>query len=231
MRSRQRRIEVQAMADDTTAREATGDGPETADGPDWPAYYRHTLGREPRPLFVRGMAAMQAAGSVPGRAVEIGFGDGTETLTLLADGWHVLAIDPTSRAAEVLRERVPDEIADRLQIVTAQGQDIELPPFDLLYAGYALSFIEPAAFAAFWDRVRSALRPGGFLVVNVFGTHDTWADDPSMTFLDRDAATFLLEGFEVVAFDETDEDGDSFSGRKHWHIFDIVARAPLDWQG
>jgi SAM-dependent methyltransferase len=221
---------VQAMADDTTE-QASGRGPATAEGPDWSAYYGHTLGREPRPLFDRGMAAVAAAGVAPGQAIEIGFGDGTETLLLLAAGWRVLAVDPTSRAAEVLRERVAPEHEAGLQIVTAQGQDIALPPFDLLYAGYALSFVEPAAFAGFWERVRAALRPGGFLVVNVFGIHDTWADNPAMTFLDRDAAQFLLEGLEVIAFDETDDDGDSFSGRKHWHIFDIVARAPMDWSG
>jgi hypothetical protein len=218
MRSRQRSVEVQAVADDTTEREVGG--------PDWSAYYRHTLGREPRPLFAKGMAAVAAAGVAPGQAVEIGFGDGTESLTLLAAGWRVFAIDPTSRAAEVLRERVPDELAGSLEIATAHGQDIRIPPFDLLYAGYALPFIEPAAFPAFWAGLRDAIRPGGFVVVNVFGVKDTWADDASMTFLDRDAALALLDGLEVVSFDETDEDGDSFGGPKHWHIFDIVARAP-----
>ena len=50
------------------------------DGPDWPAYYRATIGREPRPLFVRGLGLAAEAGMAPGQAVEIGFGDGTETL-------------------------------------------------------------------------------------------------------------------------------------------------------
>ncbi|HEX5590335.1 MAG TPA: class I SAM-dependent methyltransferase [Candidatus Limnocylindrales bacterium] len=201
--------------------------PATEDGPDWAAYYRHTLGREPRPLFVKGMAALQAAGITAGDAVEIGFGDGTETMALLEAGWRVVAVDAAPDAAEVLRGRVDGARADRLEIRTESAETASLPPFDLLYAGYALSFIPPAAFRRFWRRVRAQLRPGGFLVVNIFGVRDTWAGEPGKTFVARDEVFRMLQGLEVVSLDEEDQDGDSFTGPKHWHVFDIVARRPL----
>ena len=197
------------------------------DEPDWAAYYRHTLGREPRPLFTKGMAAASAVATTPGRAVEIGFGDGTETLALLASGWSVLAIDPTPEAAGVLRSRVPEADAGRLTIETASGESVDLPPFDLLYSGYALSFLQPAAFSRFWANLRDRLRPGGLIVLNIFGVRDTWAGDSSMTFLDSDAVRDLLDGFEVIAIDEEDQDGNSFTGAKHWHVFDVIARRPV----
>jgi len=197
------------------------------DEPDWSAYYRHTLGREPRPLFSKGMAAASAVATTPGRAVEIGFGDGTETLALLASGWSVLAIDPTPEAAGVLRSRVPEADAGRLTIETASGELVDLPPFDLLYSGYALSFLQPAAFSRFWANLRDRLRPGGLIVLNIFGVRDTWAGDSSMTFLDSDAVRDLLDGFEVIAIDEEDQDGNSFTGAKHWHVFDVIARRPV----
>jgi SAM-dependent methyltransferase len=194
------------------------------DGPDWDAYYRHTRGREPRPLFAKGMAAVADAGILPGRAVEIGFGDGTETLALLDAGWHVTAIDPTAVAADALRATVPPAVAARLEIITATAQDTDLPAFDLLYAGYALSFIRREAFRRFWAHVRDRLRPGGLLVVNIFGVRDSWAEDPDMTFIARGDVERMVEGLEAIAIDEEDQDGDSFAGRKHWHVFDIVAR-------
>ena len=197
------------------------------DEPDWAAYYRHTLGREPRPLFTKGMAAASAVATTPGRAVEIGFGDGTETLALLASGWSVLAIDSTPEAAGVLRSRVPEADAGRLTIETASGELVDLPPFDLLYSGYALSFLQPAAFSRFWANLRDRLRPGGLIVLNIFGVRDTWAGDSSMTFLDSDAVRDLLDGFEVIAIDEEDQDGNSFTGAKHWHVFDVIARRPV----
>ena len=198
------------------------------DEPDWAAYYRHTLGREPRPLFLNGMTAIRAATMEPGQAVEIGFGDGTETLALLAAGWSVVAVDPTPEAAEVLSSRVPALDADRLTILTASAASVDLPPFDLLYAGYALSFLEPDALSRFWKGLRDRLRPGGLVVVNIFGVRDTWAGDAGMTFLDREAVERLLEGLEVLAIDEEDKDGDAFSGAKHWHVFDVIARRPAE---
>ena len=198
--------------------------------PEWAAYYEATRGREPRPLFLKGMSAIAAAAKGPGHAIDIGFGDGTETLELLARGWSVTSVDPTPAAAEALYRNVPVDLVARLETITAPAQDAELAPFDLLYAGYALSYIEPSGFARFWSQARAQLRPGGFLVVNVFGDRDGWADAADMTFVDRAGVDRLLEGLDVVTVDEEDADGSSFVGPKHWHVFDIVARRPVEAQ-
>jgi SAM-dependent methyltransferase len=200
----------------------------TEDGPDWAAYYRHTLGREPRPLFAKGMAAVGAAAIAPGHAVEIGFGDGTETLALLRAGWQVTAVDPTPDAATALRAQIPPADAGRLTILTTPAERAELAPFDLLYAGYALPFIKPGAFAQAWRHIRERLRPRGFLIVNLFGVRDTWADNDEMTFVAREDVDRLVDGLDLITIDEEDQDGDSFSGPKHWHVFDIVARRPAE---
>lgn len=198
---------------------------------DWDDFYRGTAGRDVRPIFAKGIAAVGAAGLGPGDAVDVGFGDGTETLRLLFAGWRVTAIDPTPGAAALLSGKVPAELADRVQAITGPAEDADLPRFDLLYAGYALSFIEPTRFATFWAGVRDRLRLGGMLVVNVFGVNDTWAGRPNMTFVDRAGAIALVDGLEVIAIDEEDADGESASGPKHWHVFDLIARRPIEGLG
>ena len=45
-----------------------------------------------------------------------------------------------------------------------------------------------------------------------------------MTFQTRAQALALLAPLEVEVFREREEDGNAFSGPKHWHIFDIIAR-------
>jgi hypothetical protein len=192
----------------------------------WSEYYRYTAGRKPRPLFLKGMAAVAVMDLEPGHAVEIGFGDGTESVALLQAGWRVTAIDPTPAAAAILLDKVPAEVRDRLEIVTSRAEDAELPAFDFLYAGYALPFVQPDRFQGVWATIRARQQPGGIVAVNVFGVHDAWADDPAMTFVDRDGALALIEGLEVIAMDEEDADGPSASGPKHWHLFDLVARRP-----
>ena len=47
-----------------------------------------------------------------------------------------------------------------------------------------------------------------------------------MTFHDRAAVEALLDGLEILALDEIDEDGAATSGPKHWHVFEVVARQP-----
>jgi SAM-dependent methyltransferase len=195
-------------------------------GSDWAAFYRSTIGREPRPLFVKGIVAVEEAGVAPGQAIEIGFGDGRETLALLEAGWRVLAIDPTPAAAQVLESQVPALVAARLEIRSMPAEDADLVPFDLLYAGYSLPFLGADAFDRFWNAARDRLRPGGFLVVNFFGTRDSWAGREGMQFVDVDGVRRLVDGLELLVLDEEDKDGDSFLGPKHWHVFDVIARRP-----
>jgi SAM-dependent methyltransferase len=205
----------------------TAAAPETPEEQDWAAYYRYTEGREPRPLFVRGLEAMADSGVVPGTAVDVGSGDGTESMHLLQAGWRVIAIDSAPAAAEVLAPRVPVDARDRLVIRTAPADEVELPPFDLLYSAYVLSYLPPDAFARLWAHARASLRPGGFIVVNIFGDHHEWAGkEPDTTFLSRDEVDRLLEGLDVVALDELEEDGNSFIGPTHWHVWDVIARRP-----
>jgi tellurite methyltransferase len=50
---------------------------------------------------------------------------------------------------------------------------------------------------------------------------------PGMTFVGRDEALALLDGFELEMFEEEEADGVTPRGNaKHWHIFHIVARKP-----
>lgn len=193
---------------------------------DWNEYYRMTEGRDVRPLFMKGMAAVRDNDLAPGRAIDVGFGDGTETTALLRAGWNVTAIDPTPSAAAILRGKVPPGTEDRLEIVTGRVDDVDLPAFDLLYAGYALSFVHPSLFPKVWATIRERMRPGGILAVNIFGVRDTWASDLEMTFVDLQSTAALLDGLEVIGFEEEEQDGPSGSGPKHWHLFDIVARRP-----
>jgi SAM-dependent methyltransferase len=201
-------------------------GADAHDDTDWAAYYRYTLGREPRPLFVRGMAAVDVARLVPGTAVDVGFGDGTETLHLLEAGWRVTAIDSAPAAVEVLEPRVPPGARHRLTTLVAPADEADLPPFDLLYSAYVLSYLPPDAFGRLWANARDRLRPGGFVVVNIFGDRHEWANEPDCTYLPRARVEALLEGLEIVDLVETEEDGSSFVGPVHWHVFDIVARRP-----
>ena len=218
----------ETLAPEVAADDAAEDPVDEAvdDEVDWAAYYRYTAGRAPRALFERARAAWAGTGRESGQAVEIGFGDGTETADLLAAGWRVLAIDAQPAAADALEARLPATDRPRLEIAVASAETVELPVADLVYSGFSLPYLGPERLAVLWPRVTAALAPGGLIVVNLFGDRDENAGEPDLAFLDRAAVERLLAGLEIIELDEHEEDAGSFRGPKHWHLFDIVARRP-----
>ncbi len=193
---------------------------------DWTGYYDGQGDREPRDLLLQALRSFEAEGRV-GVAVDLGAGQGFETAELLRRGWEVLAIDAQEEGIRRLRERVPDEHADRLRTLVSPMQEPELPRADLVHASFSLPFCPPQAFPDLWERIRSALTPGGRIVGELFGDRDSWASDPDMTFHDASAARARFDGLELESFVEEEEDGEAFSGPKHWHVFHVIARRPL----
>ncbi len=213
----------------------SGERPEAADT-DWAAYYALVSGREPRELVLRAAAWVGA----PGHAVDLGCGDGTETAWLLGQGWSVTAVDRTQEAVPLVWDKVSatpggDESAqtvlgDRLETVVAELTEYRLPEADLVLASVSLPFLSPEAFEPVWTRARAALRPGGVLAVNLFGVRDSWAQPDTgpagMTFHTRAEVEELVADLETLELDEQEYDGPSGLGPKHWHRFDVIARAP-----
>ena len=190
--------------------------------PDWAEFYKAMIGREPRALLPRALAAWGTR--PPGVALDLGAGDGTETFALLAAGWRVTAVDSSDESASLMHARVDPGHASQLEIQTRGIEDATFPAVDLVYSGYSLPFIPPSAFPASWSRIRDAIKPGGILAANLFGPHDTWASDPKMNFHDRAAVEALLEGLEVVDLQEQESDSEAVTGPKHWHVIEFVAR-------
>lgn len=79
----------------------------------WENYYDKIKGRSPRPLL---RAALELEKEMPrpnGRfAIDLGCGDGTDTLFLLENGWQVLAIDAEPVALERLLAQVPTDLLE-----------------------------------------------------------------------------------------------------------------------
>jgi SAM-dependent methyltransferase len=199
---------------------------ETASEIGWETYYRAVAGRLPRELFIDAAPFLPAA-APPDRplvAVDLGCGDGTETLELLRRGWTVLAVDQSPEGIARLREAVSSADRERLSARIAPFSEVELPTADLVYAGLSLPFCDPVEFDEVWRRITSAVRPGGFFVGHLFGPHDSWAGTPDMTFHTRAEVEILLTEFEIKGLREQDDDGEAVSGPKHWHVFHVIAR-------
>lgn len=194
------------------------------DAAEWAAYNESRAVREPRPLCTR---VLGLAGPGEGRqAIDVGAGSGVETGAMLRSGWRVLALDGDATTAERIRGHGED-FAGLLEVRTAPfASPGDLPPADLIYAGYSLPHAGEA-FDSLWGVLRGALRPGGWLACQLFGDRDSQRlEGNGERFVTQDEALSLLEGLDLVDFDEEDAPGDSFGGPKHWHVFHVIARRP-----
>ena len=191
----------------------------------WEAYYKSLEGREPRPLFTEALANFGAKSGGGLQAVDLGCGDGTETLALLEAGWTVLAIDREPAAIEYVQSKVRAKLLPRLRTRVETFESLDLPEADMVYAGYSMPFCKPEFFDRMWMSVRDHIRPGGRFVGQLFGIRDSWANDSEMTFHSSQQVRSMLDpAFEIETLEEVDEEGDAFSGPKHWHVFDIIAK-------
>ena len=190
----------------------------------WENFYTNVSGRQPRDLLIEVLGRFGAEAGQPRKAIDLGCGDGTETAFLLANGWHVLAIDSEPTAFKHLNAKIPSEARERLQTQQATFETALLSPADLIYAGFSIPFCHPQSFNALWRKIVTNINPAGRFAGQLFGVHDTWASRSDMTFFNAQQARNLFTGFEVEYFREEDEDGRSTVGPKHWHLFHIIAR-------
>jgi len=161
-------------------------------------------------------------------AVDLGCGDGRDTVELLRRGWRVLAIDGHPDGIARLRAKVPAAAMGRLETMVARFEDVPLPRCDLVNASFSIPHCRPADFGAMWERIVGAVRPGGRFAGQLFGVRDGWAKRPdgiTRTYHSREQVEEMLEGFEVEMLDEIERPGKTAMGEpKDWHVFHIVAR-------
>ena len=191
---------------------------------DWTAYYDATAERPPRRTLIEALARFPA---VPGvrQAVDLGCGDGRDTIELLRRGWAVLAIDAEPSALERLRARPDLPAGAKLTTLCQRFEEARWPGADLVNSSFALPLCPPERFPALWARIVASLNPGGRFAGQLYGPRDGWVGRPGMTHHTRDAVERLLDSFETEILEEQESDAVTPRGQpKHWHIFDIVAR-------
>ena len=188
---------------------------------DWGTFYDAVAQRPPHETLLGAVARFDA----PGFAVDLGCGDGRDTVELLRRGWRVLAIDAQAEGIRRLRERVEEDA--ELVTVVARFEDARWSEADLVNSSFALPFCSPDHFDDVWRRIRESIASGGRFSGQLFGDRDGWVGTRDMTFHTLPEAEALFQGLELERFDEVEEDGQTATGNaKHWHVFHVVARRP-----
>lgn len=199
---------------------------------DWPGYFSVVLGKPPRETLISALDRFEREGGIDSRtgrgaplAVDLGCGEGRDTLELLRRGWRVLAIDSHPMALDLLLPRVPTDQRDRLTARVAAFEGLALPAARLVNASFSLPFCEPAHFDALWAAIVAAIEPGGRFAGQLFGDRDSWAAIPDRSHQTEQRARAMFAAFDIEEFRvEEKDDNDATGNPKHWHVFHVVAR-------
>jgi len=196
------------------------------ENPTWEDYYQKIQGRAPRPLLLAVLKAVEedVSQNTSRHAIDLGCGDGTETLELLSRSWNVLAVDAEPGAIKRLLDKLSEAHRAHLQTQIAKFEEVSLVPADLIHASFSIPFCKPEHFDTFWKKIVAAIKPGGRFAGQLFGVNDSWAHNKDMTFQTTKEARALFSDFEIESFQEQDEYGEAVSGPKHWHIFTVIAK-------
>ncbi|MEM7760289.1 MAG: class I SAM-dependent methyltransferase [Cyanobacteria bacterium P01_A01_bin.40] len=188
---------------------------------DWKAYYDAVANRPPRKTILTALDTFKKSGM----AIDLGCGDGRDTVAILRHNWRVLAIDREADAINRLLSR-PDLNSRQLTTQIISFEELELPKsVDLINASFCLPFCDPDTFPSLWNKIFNSLLDGGRFCGHLFGDRDSWANSELVNCFTRLQVKTLLKPYAIELLEEEEHPGKTPLGEdRDWHIFHIVAR-------
>jgi SAM-dependent methyltransferase len=158
-------------------------------------------------------------GMAPGRALDVGMGQGRNALYLAQHGWTVTGFDPADKAVAVAQAE-----AKRLG-VPLDAQVLRDDQFDFGKEQWNLIVFSYVAVRGLTDRAYDALRPGGMIVVEAFHRDATKTDmiGGDVVF-DTNELLKLFARFRVIRYEDTEDIGDF--GMKRLRLVRLFAQKP-----
>jgi 2-polyprenyl-3-methyl-5-hydroxy-6-metoxy-1,4-benzoquinol methylase len=142
-------------------------------------------------------------GVKPGRSLDVGMGQGRNTIYLAQQGWDSNGFDPADRAVAVAQEQAR-KLAVKItaQVARAEEFDWGEARWDLI----VLSYVGAREYAA---NVIKSLRPGGMVVVEGFHRDATKTRSiGGAVVFDTNELLQIFAGFRVIHYEDTTGVGD-----------------------
>ncbi len=194
-------------------------------GDKWLKYYEK-VGLRPRPILleVLAMIAEDKEADLVKTAYDLGCGAGGDTAHLLADAWHVWAVDSHQNAMKAVLENKEAYEEGQLSFQHASFEEMKWEgKANLINASYSLPFCKPDKFPKVWENILSHMSERAWFAGHFFGPNDDWADN--LTTLSKVELEEMFADFEILKMLEEEADRPTALGSmKHWHIFKVIAR-------
>ena len=185
----------------------------------WNDVYSHNesyFGTEMSPFGRMSLEFLKGKGAKD--VLELGPGQGRDSLGFVMDGYNLTGLDCSNVACGILKQRIPG-MTVRLGDVR---DGIDFPPesFDACYAHMVLIMdMTPGDIRRALKSARNVLRPGGYFMFSVRNTedpgfgkgvnthHNVWVNDQgfAVNFFTEEEIKGYLDGFELIKFERFTE--------------------------
>lgn len=138
-------------------------------------------------------------GRKPGRALDIGMGQGRNSVFLALKGWDVTGFDLSDEGIATARRHAGRAGVKINAIVgTEDAFDYGTERWDLIVFVYEPF---PITTAAYVERLHRSLRPGGLIVIEGFGEDETAKDRPA-TAIDPARLLVAFKDFRLLTYQD-----------------------------
>jgi SAM-dependent methyltransferase len=166
--------------------------------------------REPNSLLVKAVKGRQ-----PGRALDVGMGQGRNAVYLAKQGWKVTGFDPAEGALAVARQEARKQklpITPVLQ--SAEEFEWGRGQWDLIAALYVPAVRGNVA------KIHDSLRPGGLVVIEAF-LAPPGKKGHGTEYESEELRKMFAEGFKVLYYEEAE--GVADYGQKRMQLVRLIA--------
>ena len=142
-------------------------------------------------------------GVKPGRSLDVGMGQGRNTVYLAQQGWDSVGFDPADRAVAAAQDSAK-KLGVHITTHVARAED-----FDWGTSQWDLIVLSYVGAREFTDKVTRALKPGGMLIVEAFHRDATKAHPiGGAVVFDTNELLKVFPDLRVVRYEDTGAVGD-----------------------
>jgi SAM-dependent methyltransferase len=167
--------------------------------------------REPSHLLVDAIR-----GRKPGRAIDLGMGEGRNAIYLAQQGWQVTGVDLADAGVAIARKRASMLHVELNAVVDdLDHYDLGKDQWDLIAMFYVHAWYHGSKPHSV-DRVKSALKPGGLLVIEGFAGTEKYMFHPNELLAD------FTSTFRIIRYDDVNAEAEWAPGHTS-HVIRMVA--------